>query len=541
MRLEKSSSDLTSTLRDHKEQCTKAVAETAKLTASAEVLGKNLASAVCDLKTTKTLTAEKMIKLEESIALRLTQVEEKLQSECSSLRGRHGDLKVQYSHLKSQVEDVSVHLGEGLQRKLDELDMKAIVAVDSLEKRCLGSDERQNEKMKVLEAKLVGVMNSSDLGTVAERLRGVMLRVEQAERIASESQKQVDDVRLRVDRLRRGLPLDAGTSTSSSNATPVSSSTSGAVERCEHLEKEIESIWRRLSRVEGKGIDGQVSSGASRDCNAAVEAMRSEIGGQVKQITRKCASFDKALDELRRQVQLQSKDVSAAELRELREQLKRHGGSLQRLDEAVQHTRSWERSNEERRVETKVALEKLQHRFENYETNCSKLESRVSSAAGMSQPQELQIVSLVEQAFGSSLRNSVDYAVRRTESLGDRIRALEDTMNDFGDNARATSTRNSQGHWSDARWASDSNTIEAPRRAQAERGAPGNSARTPSNPPNIGPPSTPRDRPLSAGAHRRLRSASPANSDGADRRPEVGEAWGVDPPRIPRRVTPPPT
>merc|ERR1719235_3159517 len=168
----------------------------------------------------------------------------------------------------------------------------------------------------------------------------------------------------------------------------------------------------------------------------------------------------------------------------------------------------------------------------------------------MTQSQELQIASVVEQKIGTSdLRNSVEYVVRRTESLGDRIRALEDNMNDLGDNGRLPSARQNpermrrevqdvRRETADARWALKSATSLHPFSSEAEQG--GNASKTQSTPQNIGPPSTPRDRPLSVGAHRRLRSASPAASDGAERCPEVSEAWGVDPPRIPRRVTPPP-
>jgi DNA repair exonuclease SbcCD ATPase subunit len=547
LRLETTSGTLRNALQEQKEQSEKALLETTKIVANAESLASDLRLAVCELKTTKAATTDQMQKLEESSAERLLRVEEKLQSECSNLRTRHGDLKAQYSHLKSQLEEVSNQVGEGLERKLDELDRKAIVAVDGLEKRRLGAEENQNEKIKGLEAKVLGVMNSADLGTVAERLRGVTLRVEQAERVAGESQKQVDDVRLRVDRLRRGLPGEAGssrpgtatTTTTTATATPAaSSSTSGAIERCEHLGREIESMWRRISRLEGRG-DGPVSAEAARECNATVEAMRSELGGQLKQITRKCAALEKALEELRRQMHSKDAATTAArssEVKDLQQQLQRHGGNLQRLDEAMQHTRLYERSNEERRMEIKAAVEKLQHRFDSHEKNFVTVESRGSAEAGrMTQAQELHIASLVEQAIGGNLRNSVDYAVRRTESLGDRIRALEDSMNDLGDNARVSRSSQSKASWSEGRWAS-----EASRRSEAEHDAAGNAVRAPSTPRNVAPPSTSRDRPVSAGAHRRLRSASPAASDGADRRPEVGEAWGVDPPRIPRRITPPP-
>jgi len=205
---------------------------------------------------------------------------------------------------------------------------------------------------------------------------------------------------------------------------------------------------------------------------------------------------------------------------------------------------------EERRVETKTALDRLQQRCENHETRFSSLEARCNSgnslpfasafSDSMTTAQELQVASFFEKAVGSSLRNQVDYAVRRTESLGDRVGALEDSIHGLGTTARLQSGQNperirqevqgARRETADARWRS-----ECSARAEADQ-----RARAPSTPRNIAPPSTSRDRPLSAGAHRRLRSASPAASDGADRRPEVSEAWPVDPPRIPRHVTPPP-
>merc|ERR1719271_840000 len=151
-------------LKGQEDKCATAIAETTKVSARAEVLGNDLRHAIWEVKTMKTAVAEQVKIVEESIGKRLSEAEEKLQLESSNLRGRHGDLKAQYSHLKSQLESLSFQAGDGLQSKLDALDLRAMSAVESVEKRCVVFEERQNEKTKVLETKIQSVMNSSDLG-----------------------------------------------------------------------------------------------------------------------------------------------------------------------------------------------------------------------------------------------------------------------------------------------------------------------------------------------------------------------------------------